>query len=257
MVTRSIRALAGALLAAGVVFPAGAQGPWSDPGDAPLEGEALDEAPLEGEAFDDTPLEPGEIGAGEYGEVERPDPEFPDPEPETEPVGLGDAGLVHALPVSFDDRRLDQCAESPEPVLNEVCAVGTECDEDVRVGDFVEVYNPAASPVDLGCFVLVGREDVPFVPQGSLEPGGVRAWGEGELRFRIRKGGDAVRLLRVKRGIDDAPELLPLESVVIDGERAHLYRSPDGGAWLQQGTVDAEYDRPGTFGESNTMAEPG
>ena len=40
-----------------------------------------------------------------------------------------------------------------------------------------------AGAVDLGCFVLAGREDVPFLPDGTLEPGKVRAWGEAELRW--------------------------------------------------------------------------
>ncbi len=201
----------------------------------PAGAEAL--APVDAGAGDDPPL-----GASEADAAFDP--------------GAGDeeGALAVALPAGFDERRLDECAASPRPVLNEICAVGTECDEDVRVADFVEVYNPNAGAVDLGCFVLAGREGIPFVPQGMLEPGDVRAWGEGELRFRIRKGSDTVQLLRVVRGEEAPIALEPLESVVVDDDRAHLYRLPDGGSWLQKGVIDAEHERPGSFGERNATA---
>ena len=89
------------------------------------------------------------------------------------------------------------------------------------------------------------------MPRGTLGPNEILAWGEADLKWRIRKAGDEIRLLRVTRGVDGLPELVPLESVVLDAEGAHLYRSPDGGAWRQVEAEDAEYGRTASFGKPN------
>ncbi len=135
----------------------------------PAGAEAL--APVDAGAGDDPPL-----GASEADAAFDP--------------GAGDeeGALAVALPAGFDERRLDECAASPRPVLNEICAVGT------------------------------------------------------------------VQLLRVVRGEEAPIALEPLESVVVDDDRAHLYRLPDGGSWLQKGVIDAEHERPGSFGERNATA---
>ena len=143
------------------------------------------------------------------------------------------------------------CHAGANPLLNEVCAVGTECDEDVRVADFVELYNPSATPIDLGCFLLIGEEAIPFLPDGWLAPHARAAWGEGELGFRIRKADDRIRLYRLLPRDGQEPELRELEVVPVDASRALSYRSPDGGAWVHLGIDDAEYGWPGSFGEPN------
>jgi hypothetical protein len=175
------------------------------------------------------------------------------------PLGAPDArsdgadveALIGALP-EYDERRLTECASSATPVLNEICAVGSDCDEDVRVADFVELYNPEAGDVDLGCFVVSGLDDRPFVGRGQIPPGEVRGFGEVLLGFRIKKADDEISLHRISAGPDGELDLTLLESLPVDSEHAHSYRLPDGGAWQHLDEEQAEIDWPGTFGESNT-----
>ena len=164
---------------------------------------------------------------------------------------VGSQALVEALSGDYDERRLAACAESASPVLNEVCAVGTECDPDVRVADFVELYNPGASAVDLECFVVAGLDGVPFVARGELAPGELRGFGEAELGFRILKAEDEISLYRITRAPEGGPELVPLESLAVDAAQAHSFRSPDGGGWVRLGRDEAERDHPGSFGKPN------
>lgn len=168
------------------------------------------------------------------------------------------AVLIEALP-EFDERRLAACAESAAPVLNEVCSVGSECDEDVRVADFVELYNPEAGDVDLGCFVVAGLDDIPFVGRGEIPPGEVRGFPEAVLGFRIKKSEDEISLYRVTTTPEGELDLLLLESVAVDDGRAHSFRSPDGGAWQHLDDDEAEEGWPGTFGDPNsgTSGDPG
>lgn len=163
--------------------------------------------------------------------------------------------LAQLLPDGdFDEHRLAACAESPAPLINEVCSVGTECDPDVRVADFIELYNPAARAVDLGCFAVSGEEDVLYVPAGELPPGQLRGFGEADLGFRIRKAGDEITLYRITSAPEGGPALARLESVRIDAEHALCFRSPDGGAWRCLPQTEAEYDWPASFDRPNATA---
>lgn len=166
-------------------------------------------------------------------------------------LALGSDALLEGLPGDYDERRLAACAESASPLLNEVCSVGTECDPDVRVADFVELYNPSRAAVDLGCIVLVSEEGVPFVPRGELAPGELRGFGEAELGFRIRKARDEIALYRITRTPEGGPGLVLLDSLVVDAERGLSYRSPDGGGWVYLSADDAERDWPGSFDRPN------
>ena len=159
--------------------------------------------------------------------------------------------LIQALP-EYDERRLAGCAKSATPVLNEICSVGSECDEDVRVADFVELYNPQAGDVELGCFVVAGLDDIPFVGRGQIPPGEVRGFSEAVLGFRIKKAADEISLYRVTTTPEGALDLLLLDEIAVSSERAHSFRSPDGGAWQHLDDGEAEEGWPGTFGDSNS-----
>lgn len=161
------------------------------------------------------------------------------------------AWVALAATGELDAERLAPCRGAAAPVLNEVCAVGTECDEDVRIADFVELYNPHPRAVPLGCFALSSEAGVLFLPHGEIAARAHRAWGEAELGWRIQKGGDEVRLLRLRLGSAGEPETEIVESVTVTPGRAHLIRSPDGGTWRQLSADEAEQGFPGSFGEAN------
>ena len=188
-------------------------------------------------------------------------------EPELEPELETDSDLAPDAPLElpFDpvESLVDQlleihqadhfasCEETEGIVLNEICAAGTECDPDVRIRDYVELYNPGKRSVELSCFVLTARDYVAFSPSGLLEPGGFRGFGEVEMGFRIAKRLDSVALYRLTIGLDGEPLLAESESVEIDEDRVHLYRSPDGGSWQVFALAEAEEGWPGSFGSSN------
>ena len=179
--------------------------------------------------------------------------------------GDADALLGEAL-LLYEPEHFLACEAVGGVVLNEVCGVGTECDEDVRVADFVEVYNPGPAPVDLRCFVIATPTSDPFLPRGELAAGEVRAWGEGALGFRIRKADDEVVLFKLGAP-SGTPGLALMESVTVEQTRAHSFRSPDGGAWRHLDVAEAESERLGSFdasnpsprreGEPNDAPEPG
>jgi hypothetical protein len=159
--------------------------------------------------------------------------------------------LIDQLLEIHEPEHFANCATLGEILLNEICAAGTECDPDVRIRDFVELYNPGRQSVDLSCFVLTARDYVAFSPSGVLEPGGFRAFGEIEMGFRIAKTRDSVALYRLAIDSDGEPLLTESERVGLDEERVHLYRSPDGGSWQVFALAEAETGWPGSFGEPN------
>jgi len=158
--------------------------------------------------------------------------------------------LMAVLTEDHDTEHFDTCGAAPKLRLNEVCSVGTECDADVRVADFVEVYNPTGQEAPLSCYVVANDEDLPFVPRGKLAPGALDAWGEDQLGFRIAKKRDQVTLYRM-RAVDGKPGLDALDTVEISEARALAYRSPDGGAWVTAPAPEAEWKRPASFNRPN------
>jgi len=158
--------------------------------------------------------------------------------------------LMAVLTENHAAEHFDACGTAPRLRLNEVCSVGTECDEDVRIADFVEVYNPTGQPAPLPCYVIATDEDLPFVPRGQLAPGSLEAWGEERLGFRVAKKRDQVRLYRM-RAVDGKPGLEMLDQAEIGEARAVVYRSPDGGAWVAVPAIEAESERPATFSRPN------
>lgn len=164
--------------------------------------------------------------------------------------GTPQQALLVALTESHTAEHFEACGAAPRLRLNEVCGVGTECDEDVRIADFVEVYNPAGQAAQLSCYAIANDEDRPFVPRGQLEPSAVRAWGEDKLGFRIAKKGDQVTLYRM-RVVAGKPGLEELDRVEISATRALAYRSPDGGSWVTVPVPDAEWERPASFDRPN------
>ncbi len=203
---------------------------------------------------------------------EAPAPELPDDsfegafepaEAEIEPEGdldlaipSGPPGtLLEQLLALHDPAHFRGCGEGGHIVLNEVCAVGIECDRDVRRRDFVEVYNPGRGDVELACYALSARDEVVFSPSGRLEGGGIRAFGELEMGFRLAKRDDFVVLYRLGVDLDGGPTIAEAERVSIDEMGAHAYRIPDGGFWQTYTVEEAEQGWPGTFGESNEGAD--
>lgn len=158
--------------------------------------------------------------------------------------------LMANLSENYEQAHFDRCRTAADLKLNEVCSVGTECNPDVRIADFVEIYNPTRQKAELSCYVIANDEDIPFVPDGTIEAKGLAAWGEEQLGFRLAKHHDQVRLYRM-RSVDGEAALKVLDEVEISEARALAYRSPDGGGWLAVSVADAERDQPATFKQSN------
>lgn len=115
------------------------------------------------------------------------------------------------------------CEEEPRLVLNEICAEGNECDGEA---DFVEVYNPSKSPINLSCYTLADLEHRKPL-SGELAAGEIRGWTEGELGFGLAWEEDKVFLRHTppggsKRGVDSRP---------IDRSQTYQQRVPDGEGW--------------------------
>jgi hypothetical protein len=165
-----------------------------------------------------------------------------------------DSLLEQVLEVHSPER-FAECGKTGDVLLNEICAVGLECDPDVRVRDFIELYNAGREPVDLACFALTARDDVVFAPRGILEPGGFRAFGERETGFRIAKSYDVITLYRLGVDDEDNPILTESERVAVGATRAHAYRLPDGGRWRGYAIDEAEEGWQASFGTSNQPSE--
>lgn len=195
------------------------------------------------------------LGASVAGSQTEGDALFePPPEPIEEAAGpVGN--LLEQLIELHPPDQFERCETSGAILLNEICAVGIECDPDVRIRDFVELYNPGGSPVDLACVAVSARDHVVFAPSGMLEPGAFRAFGELEMGYRIAKQRDFISLYRLGVDLDGNPKLTLSETVAIDETRAHAYRLPDGGVWFGYPLDEAEQSWPGSFGASNQPTE--
>ena len=117
------------------------------------------------------------------------------------------------------------CEVAPLLTLNEICAEGKQCDGQ---RDFVEVYNPNPSAVDLRCYVLGDAN--PYnrhALSGRLGPGDVRAWTDNDLGFGLDKDGDKVSL--IQRWADGERVR---DSRDVNLQRVFQQRIPDGsGDW--------------------------
>jgi hypothetical protein len=161
-----------------------------------------------------------------------------------------EASLLEAILEQVDDGHFDRCGAAPKIVLNEVCSVGTACGPDARVADFVEVYNPGARVLELNCYVLANDMAQPFVPIGRIAPHAVAAWSQAELRFRLAKNRDRLRLYRMHVE-DGQPRLELIDLVELADFRAVYTRVPDGGAWQTLSVREAEPGVPSSFGQPN------
>ena len=162
-----------------------------------------------------------------------------------------ESSLLKEIREQYDDAHFDRCTAAPKIVLNEVCSVGTECDPDVRVADFVEVYNPGARSVELNCYVLANDMAQPFVLEGRLASHAVAAWSEAELSFRLAKRRDRVRLYRMLAE-NGKSRLTLIDLVELADFRAVYYRVPDGGAWQTLTVREAELGVRNSFGKPNS-----
>lgn len=161
----------------------------------------------------------------------------------------------------------DGCANVPALRLNEVCAEGTRCDGGK---DFIEVFNPNNTSVNLACFAVGNQRSArhggtrldakPVLLQtGNLSPGGVRAWDADQLSFRIsREKGDRIELFKLKLESGKSVEFIPLEKeqVLIDNSASYWLRASDGsGNWHHMSNKEVEElkkagKKAGTFGRS-------
>lgn len=146
------------------------------------------------------------------------------------------------------------CAEVPEPVLREVCAVGQDCDGE---DDFIELWNASTETIPLDCFAVQDLRSPGsragdrshsrgnhFTLDGELPPSDVRAWRGEDLRLSLNKEGDTVFLLRLHK---DGREPEDVEAVPIDANRAY-YALADG-ELRPMSAAEAERQRPvGSFG---------
>ena len=165
---------------------------------------------------------------------------------------MQDAALLLAeLRKRYDDSHFHRCAAAPRIVLNEVCSVGSDCDRDARVADFVEVYNPSGQTLELDCYVVINDDALPFVPRGRLAPRAVAAWAQAELGFGVAKTGDRVRLYRMHAEGGD-PRLVLIDLVELADFRAFYRRVPDGGAWHTLSLRAAEIGVRSSFGKPNS-----
>lgn len=136
-----------------------------------------------------------------------------------------------------------QCEAALPMRLNEICAEGKDCDGQK---DFVEVYNPNLSPVDLSCYSLVDKKQHRHNLSGQLDPKGVRAWTDDDLGFGLSKDGDKVSLIRIRPGGGEVVE----EHRDIDPSRTYQQRIPDGGDQWEQMTHE-EVKAAGSVGSRN------
>jgi len=184
-----------------------------------------------------------------------------DPEAEPEAAAVADvaprsrAYALAQVRETYEIEHFQRCDTSSGLLLNEICSVGSECNRDVRIADYIEVYNAGASELDLECYVLTTSEHEPFVPRGKLAARQIQAWGEKQLGFRIAKKLDEVFLYRMGTNGEGAPDLVFLESLHTRANQAHSYRVPDGGYWKHLTADEAEDGWPGTYGEPNTAPE--
>jgi hypothetical protein len=162
-----------------------------------------------------------------------------------------ESSLLEVIREEYDDAHFDRCEAAPKIMLNEVCSVGTECDPDVRIADFVEVYNPGTRVLELNCYVLANDMAQPFVPDGRLAPHAVAAWSEAELSFRLTKNRDRVRLYRMHTE-DGQRRLTLIDLVELADFRAVYTRVPDGGAWQTLSVREAELGARNSFGKPNS-----
>jgi hypothetical protein len=162
-----------------------------------------------------------------------------------------ESSLLEVIREQVDDAHFDRCGAAPKIVLNEVCSVGTACDSDVHVADFVEVYNPGAQTLELSCYVLANDMTQPFVPDGRIAPRAVAAWSQAELGFRLAKYGDRVRLYRM-HAEEGQPRLALIDLVELADFRAVYFRVPDGGAWQTLSVREAEPGVPSSFAKPNS-----
>lgn len=159
-------------------------------------------------------------------------------------------------------QHVDRCASVPMLRINEVCAEGKQCQGGK---DFVELLNPSATAdVDLSCYAISSMRDgrnggprmegAPVLLTGAIEPGGVFAWEEDELRFRLSwKKGDRVTLFKLKLEPGQPVVFVPVDRVAVDKDNSYRARDPKTGQWrsLTNQQVGQLTTAVGSLGEKN------
>jgi hypothetical protein len=129
--------------------------------------------------------------------------------------------------------------------LNEVCAEGRECDGH---SDFIEVFNPETSPVDLSAYLLRNRRGNRLQLSGQLGPRQYLAWGRDQLGFSVSKDGDEIELVFARSSGEQV-----VDRVAMSKTAAFAQRVPDGGDWetLTHDEIHGHRNRVGSRGGPN------
>jgi hypothetical protein len=154
---------------------------------------------------------------------------------------------------------VDACDDSPRLVLNEVCAAGDRCSGGK---DFVEVRNLSSLPVKLECFALTNlrearrgsRVNSNFVLlKGEIPPGGVWAWDEDDLGFRLSwSKSDRVVLHKVELRPGKPLAFSALEQVQVTETQTYLARTGLGWSSMSHAELSKTVTPIGTFGKHNS-----
>lgn len=157
---------------------------------------------------------------------------------------LGVCLLVAAYSSPTTDGPVEpQCEDAPQLLLNEVCAEGKECDGQK---DFVEIYNPSDTIVNLSCYALVDIKAHRKPLTGELPAREIRAWTDDDLGFGLSREEDKISLIRIRPG---GGELVD-DTRTIDDSSTYQQRVPNGGAQWETMTHD-EVASDGNVGSLN------
>lgn len=117
----------------------------------------------------------------------------------------------------------------------------------------MEIYNPGDAQRNLTCY-LISDSHSPKSLTGTLGPNALRAWGQKDLGFRLKRAGDKVSLMRIQQGggqtVEDFRE--------IHDSNSYQQRVPDGGDAWEEMSHDAvkAAGHVGSWAKQNKSIKP-